>query len=218
MKNECDIVRDLLFSYNDGVLSETSKNFVEDHLKTCESCNDVLKEMKKEEKRNKNFKQEKEIDAFKGVRKKMKKRNLIICISLIILLIIIILNVLVFINYNKQTSTMEIFMQEDITDEQIADIENIIKENSNEVEINYKSSEEHLKEVKEWMGEDGNILSTYQGENNPFRPSLIVKVKDSKDIQKIEEAVENVDGIFKITTCTNQNPYILFLMDILRIN
>ena len=34
MKNECDIVKDLLFSYNDGVLSEASKNFVEKHLKT----------------------------------------------------------------------------------------------------------------------------------------------------------------------------------------
>ena len=38
MKNECDIVRDLLFSYNDGVLSETSKILVEEHLKTCKTC------------------------------------------------------------------------------------------------------------------------------------------------------------------------------------
>lgn len=30
MKNECDIVSDLLFSYNDGVLSKTSNDFVED--------------------------------------------------------------------------------------------------------------------------------------------------------------------------------------------
>ena len=48
MKNECDIVKDLLFSYNDGVLSEASKNFVEKHLKTCESCNNVLKEIRQE--------------------------------------------------------------------------------------------------------------------------------------------------------------------------
>ena len=33
MKNECDVVRDLLFSYIDGVLSQTSKELVEEHLK-----------------------------------------------------------------------------------------------------------------------------------------------------------------------------------------
>lgn len=34
MKNECAIVRDLLFSYSDGVLSMTSKKLVEEHLTT----------------------------------------------------------------------------------------------------------------------------------------------------------------------------------------
>ena len=29
MKNECDIVKDLSFSYNDNILSNTSKEFVE---------------------------------------------------------------------------------------------------------------------------------------------------------------------------------------------
>ena len=41
MKNECDIVKDLLFSYKDGVLSDTSKELVENHLKTCESCKNM---------------------------------------------------------------------------------------------------------------------------------------------------------------------------------
>ena len=37
MKNECAIVKDLLFSYNDGILSDTSKELVENHLKKCEN-------------------------------------------------------------------------------------------------------------------------------------------------------------------------------------
>ena len=49
MKNECDIVKDLIFSYNDGVLSETSKNLVENHLKSCENCSNVLKEIQHRE-------------------------------------------------------------------------------------------------------------------------------------------------------------------------
>lgn len=47
-ENECDIVGDLLFSYNDGILSNTSKELVEEHLKKCEKCKKILEEIKQE--------------------------------------------------------------------------------------------------------------------------------------------------------------------------
>ena len=47
MKNECDIVEDLLFSYNDDILTNASKEFVEEHLKKCDKCKKVLEEIKK---------------------------------------------------------------------------------------------------------------------------------------------------------------------------
>ena len=53
MKNECDIVKDLLNSYDEGILSETSKKFVENHLATCENCKQILKEIKNSEKSKK---------------------------------------------------------------------------------------------------------------------------------------------------------------------
>ncbi|MBQ6043380.1 MAG: zf-HC2 domain-containing protein [Clostridia bacterium] len=48
MKNECDILKDLLPLYADGMLSESSIAFVEEHLKTCSECADALKEFKSE--------------------------------------------------------------------------------------------------------------------------------------------------------------------------
>ena len=45
MKNECDIVGDLLFSYHDGVLSNSSKELVEEHLAKCEKCKTILAEL-----------------------------------------------------------------------------------------------------------------------------------------------------------------------------
>lgn len=125
MKNECDIVKDLLFSYKDGVLSDTSKELVENHLKTCESCKNMLKEIMQEDeekKHNREKSEEKQIDAFKGVRKKITKRNFIISISLIVLAIIIIFNIFVFKNYNEITSEMSITLQEDVTEAQIENI------------------------------------------------------------------------------------------------
>ena len=48
MNNECDIVKDLLFSYDEGILSNTSKEFVENHLKNCDNCKKILAEIKKQ--------------------------------------------------------------------------------------------------------------------------------------------------------------------------
>ncbi len=35
---ECEIVQDLLPLYHDGVCTEKSRRFVEEHLKTCSTC------------------------------------------------------------------------------------------------------------------------------------------------------------------------------------
>ena len=48
MKNECDIVKDLLPLYAEGMLSESSVAFVEEHVKNCPGCADALKELKTE--------------------------------------------------------------------------------------------------------------------------------------------------------------------------
>lgn len=43
MKLPCEMIRDLLPLYHDGVCSEVSKTVVQEHLKTCEGCAKVLK-------------------------------------------------------------------------------------------------------------------------------------------------------------------------------
>lgn len=42
--NKCEIIKDLLPLYEENLLSEESKTFVEDHLKTCPECKNLLKE------------------------------------------------------------------------------------------------------------------------------------------------------------------------------
>ncbi len=77
MKNECDIIKDLLFSYNDDILSNTSKELVEEHLKNCEECKKVLEEIKKESVQKN---QSKEIDFLKNIKKNINKKNIIILV------------------------------------------------------------------------------------------------------------------------------------------
>lgn len=48
MRLPCNVIEDLLPLYHDGVCSEESKNLVEEHLKECASCKDVLHTLKEE--------------------------------------------------------------------------------------------------------------------------------------------------------------------------
>ena len=211
MKNECDIVKDLLFSYNDGVLSETSNEFVEEHLKNCESCKKALEEIRQE---SRDIEQKKEIDAFKGVRKKLTKKNIIISISLIILLIIIIFNILVFKSYNEVASTMVVYLEDDITNEQLENIEEKITQNAENIEITYVSKEQELEEVKIWIGENTNVLDVYNNsENNPLLANLEIKANTNKEIQKVVEAIQGMPGIRSISSYINWNPYELFVAE-----
>ena len=79
MKNECDLVKDLLFSYNDNILSNTSKELVEEHLKKCDECKKILEEIKQDSNEKKQIK---EIDFLKGIKKNINKKNIIMKLPL----------------------------------------------------------------------------------------------------------------------------------------
>ena len=62
----CDIVQDLLPSYVDGILSDTSTCAVAKHLQSCKACHDMYDDMVTDELRQDNTdQQEKEIDYLK---------------------------------------------------------------------------------------------------------------------------------------------------------
>lgn len=209
VKEKCDIVKDLLFSYYDGVLSVTSKALVEEHLKNCESCRKVLEDIKLE---NEKKVATKEVDIFKSIRKKLSKKNSIIFVSLLFLFCIIVLNILVFKNYNEIASTMEIYLREDITEEQIENIKNKIIENSDNLELEYVSKEKALERFKENFKDKQDMLSQYNHQNNPLLASI--EIKTNTKIQTIVESIQNMPGIEQIKTHIHYNPYELFLLQI----
>lgn len=46
MRNECSVIRDILPLYIDGIISEDTISFVEEHLETCAACRIELERMK----------------------------------------------------------------------------------------------------------------------------------------------------------------------------
>lgn len=210
MKNECDLVKDLLFSYNDNILSNTSKELVEEHLKKCDECEKILEEIKQD---SNDKKQIKEIDFLKSIKKNINKKNIIILIVFIFLVIIILFNVQVYKNYNAIASTMEIYLKDDITEEQIENIKNELIEKCDNIELEYVSKEKALERFKSNLGENENLLNDFNSTNNPIPASI--DIKTDTDIKAIVEYIQNMPGIAHITTHINSNPYELYIQRIM---
>lgn len=210
MKKECEIVQDLIFGYCDGTLNLASKELVEKHLVKCEECKRVYEEIKKDKKMDDD---KFEIDYLKRVNKKLKRKKIMIVISSICIVLLVVLHIIAFICYYHDHTTIEIFMNKDISEEQMTNIQNQIKNQTENVEITYVSPEEQLEKMKERFKENQDLLAGYNAENNIFTPSFIIKTKTIQDMEKIEESLETVEGIKKISS-TSSNLYESLIMNI----
>ncbi len=205
---ECDIVQDLLIGYNDKTLKEGSKEFVDNHLKECENCRKIFEEIKTDDIQEENI----EIDYLKKINKKNSKKNKCIILLIIIVSIIVLFNVMVFINYYNTDSGIEIFLGDDISDEDFNKIENKIKEYN--YEYRYVSKAEALEKFKERLkSEKSNILDGYKGNNSVFPASFVVTCGWGNGDDLIN-SLENLEGIKKITSSTKYGPYMVFFAKI----
>lgn len=66
---DCDVIKDLLPSYIDKILSDSSNKLVEEHLQKCENCKETLMQMDKKIYNEVIEGREKQIDYLKGYRK-----------------------------------------------------------------------------------------------------------------------------------------------------
>ncbi len=215
MKKECEIVQDLIFGYCDGTLNSASKELVEKHLVKCEECKKVYEEIKKDKKID-DVDDKIEIDYLKRVNKKLKRKKFLIVISSICIVLLVVLHIIAFICYYHDHTTIEIFMNKDISEDQMTNIQNQIENQSEDVEITYVSPEEQLEKMKQRFKDNQDLLAGYNSENNIFTPSFIIKTKTIQDMEKIEESLETVEGIKKISS-TSSNLYESLIMNIFTI-
>ena len=81
----CEIIRDLLPLYKDEVVSTSSIALIEDHLKICDSCKRALAEMADEVEVKCTATQQAEISAFRLLKKKILKKNVVVACTAIVL-------------------------------------------------------------------------------------------------------------------------------------
>lgn len=86
-KKECEIVKDLLPLYVDNVLSESSREFVEEHIVDCKDCKNKYLKMTKEI----NIPEDRESNIIKKVGKRIKYKKMIFAIISVFLTIVILI-------------------------------------------------------------------------------------------------------------------------------
>ena len=89
----CEIIQDLLPSYIDNICSKSSRELVEEHLKSCMKCKAEFANMNKKGNLEKLSSQDSQIDYLKGYKKRRKLLiELSILLTLIVLLTIFLVN------------------------------------------------------------------------------------------------------------------------------
>ena len=102
MKNRlpCEIIRDLLPSYVDGLTSEVTNEAIHEHIENCDDCKNILKRMQEPEHIESEEEQEKEIDFLKKTRTKTR-RMIAGSIAAMVILVTLVLFVRIYVVGNE---------------------------------------------------------------------------------------------------------------------
>ena len=82
-KKDCRIVQDLLPNYIEGLTNEETNQYIEEHLKECEECKQVLENMKKDYNLTDTKREKREVNFLKKYRNKMKILKIILLIIVV---------------------------------------------------------------------------------------------------------------------------------------
>lgn len=123
-----------------------------------------------------------------------------ITITLIVVAISIVLsyNVEQMANHVSSNISIVVFLEGDITSEEVKQIKSDINKLDNVLEITYKSKKEYAEETKQMDKRFALIVDNWTDENIPLLDSFEVKVKDIELIGETADKIKKMDKIFSV--------------------
>ncbi|MBS4534811.1 permease-like cell division protein FtsX [Clostridium sp. D2Q-14] len=115
----------------------------------------------------------------------------LIILGIILVLVLNVNNLAVMLE--QEFDEIEIFIAEDATKEQIENLNDKLENINGISEIRYKSKEEALKDMQEQWDDKAYLLEDL--EENPFPDSLIIRIDNIEESEKIVKSVKNMEGI-----------------------
>ncbi len=98
----------------------------------------------------------------------------------------------------EENQGMQVFMTKKVSDEQIQELEEKIKDLPDVAKVEFISKEQGMNTFKERYGENARILDAYTGDDNPITDSFVVtltKLEKSEEVKAQIEGFENVKNI-----------------------
>lgn len=139
-------------------------------------------------------------DAFKSVFRNFSlSLASISCIT--ITLFVVSLAILLSENVNnfaklvEKDVTIVAFLDRDVTEEQISDIEDSINILDNIESVSFQDKMTISEEMMESSDVFQNILENYDKEENPIQDTFLVKVKDIENIKKTADEIKEIDHV-----------------------
>ncbi len=93
--------------------------------------------------------------------------------------------------------TIQIFLDDDLTEEAMNNIEDKVKSNEGVVSILFQSKSQALDSFKDDFGEDAYLLDGLE-EKNPLPDSYIIQLEDIKHADNVVNMLKTLDGIEKV--------------------
>ena len=100
----------------------------------------------------------------------------------------------------EQQQGMRVFISDDATEEQTAELGNKIRSIEYVNNAVYKTKEEGLEEMKRIFKDRKDLLATYEGDENPFKASYVVTLVDLTKVDEVQSEIEKSDIVSRITT------------------
>ena len=143
-------------------------------------------------------------EGFGNVFKNKKSTGaslMIMCATMIIFGIFLILsqNINHFVKEVESAQGIQVYVKNEATDEQVKEVGEKIRQLSGVNSAVYVSKEDALNQMKEKFGDKKDLLAGYE-ENNIFPSSYIVTLTDLKLSKEVQEQINQMDNIKKITS------------------
>ncbi len=143
-------------------------------------------------------------EGFGNVFKNKKSTGaslMIMCATMIIFGIFLILgeNINHFVSEVESAQGIQVFINNDATQEQIDEIGDKIRKIDGVSTVEYKSKEEALNQMKEKFGDKQDLLAGYES-NNIFPASYVVTLTDLTKSKEVQDQIITFDNIKKITS------------------
>lgn len=95
----------------------------------------------------------------------------------------------------QQDFTIIVFLEKNITDDELTEVEYNIKENTDILEYEFQSKTDIASSMMGTSDIFKNIMQEWDEEDNPLKDTFLIKVKDVTNITKTAKSIEKLDNV-----------------------